>query len=119
MHKVPFLNRGRLSIAECPIPDCKPDLLASATDYKNPPSEFAISQSQGSVKSPRQHMGLHVVRKDVATFLLTGLETCLNGDGREELRWPEKATVTSDAIYNISKSRAQILEQSNGSSYNL
>ncbi len=107
MHKVPFLNRGRLSISECEIPDCTPDLLASATDYKNPPSEFAVSQSEEDLKRPRRYLGLHTLRKGIAEFLVTGLETCLDGDGRVELRLPEKGSVRSEAIDDISKTTSQ------------
>jgi hypothetical protein len=106
MHNLRYPNRGRLSIENCPILDCTPDLLASATDYENPPSKFAVSQSEEDLERPRRHFALNMFRQSiVAEVLLRGLVRCDNG----ELRLPEKGSVTTKAIDAISKSTLRIL----------
>jgi hypothetical protein len=102
MHNLPYLNRGRLSIANCPIPPCTADLLASATDYENPPSRFAIPQRKEDYERPRRYLGLHIFREEIVSdVLLGGLVRCEDG----ELRLPEKGSVTKEVIDDISKSR--------------
>lgn len=109
MHDLPYLNRGRLSIANCPIPDCTAELLASATDYENPPSEFTIPQSKEDYERPRRYLGLNMFRKGIVPeFLLRGLVRCGDREGEAGLRLPEKGSVTEEAIDDISKSRLRI-----------
>lgn len=102
MHNLPYLNRGRLSVANCPLPDCTAELLASATNYKTPPSEFKIPRSKEDYEHPRRYLGLHIFREGVVPeVLLKGLVR--RGDGK--LRLPEKGSVTKQEIDNISKLR--------------
>lgn len=103
MHNLPYLNRGRLSIANCPLPDCTASLLAAATNYDNPPSGFAIPQSKEDYEHPRRYMALHVFRKSrIVEFLWMGLVRCRDGEGKGELRLPRKGSVASEAIDDIS-----------------
>jgi hypothetical protein len=109
MHNLPYLNRGRLSSANCPIPDCTAEFLASATDYDNPPSEFTIAQSKEDYERPRRYLGLNVFRKGIVPeFLLRGLVRCGDIEGEGGLRLPVKGSVTKEAIDDISKTRLRI-----------
>ncbi|KFY67205.1 hypothetical protein V496_01684 [Pseudogymnoascus sp. VKM F-4515 (FW-2607)] len=99
MHDIPFLNRGRLSIAECLIPNCTPDFLASATDYENPPSGFEIPRNAEDYERPRRHLGLRIFREDVVSEVLLG-GLVKGEDGK--LRLPEKGSVTEQEIDDIS-----------------
>ncbi|OBT59948.1 hypothetical protein VE03_10333 [Pseudogymnoascus sp. 23342-1-I1] len=99
MHNIPFLNRGRLSTARCPIPNCTPVFLASATDYENPPSGFEILQNAEDYERPRRYLGLRIFREGIVSeVLLRGLVK--DEDGK--LRLPEKGSVTEQEIDDIS-----------------
>ena len=99
MHNLPYLNRGRLSIDKYPILDCMPDLLASATDYDNPLSEYAVPQYKEDLECLRRFLALNM--SIVAEVLPRGLVRY----GNRGLRLPEKGSVTKQAINAISRSR--------------
>jgi hypothetical protein len=102
MHNLPYLNRGHLSVANCPLPDCTAELLASATDYENPPSGFAIPRAAEDYKRPRRYFGLHIFREAVICEVLKrGLVRGEDG----KLSLPKKGSLTEQEINDISKPR--------------
>ena len=91
MHNI---NRGPLS-GEKRL-TCTPDFLSIATNYNDPPSEFAPRQ----YGHPRQELLQTVIRKCCVEFVCVGL---VKVEG--ELRLPEEGSVPKEIIDAISKSR--------------
>jgi len=108
-HKIPYLNLGPRRPEVWPIPDASNDLLAQATNFPVPPTEFPMPTRTEDFKSPRHCMGQHIYRGELlGDFLVKGLLRdieMVDGQSFERLRLPTKGESKPEEINDISKAK--------------
>lgn len=104
MHDVQSLGMGRFSDF-LPSPPT-PELLIAVTTFDAPPTEITPPKNVEDYMRPRGRMGMEIFRESrIAEFLIKGLQKGEN----DELKWPERGSVSEEEINAISKTKSSPL----------